>query len=294
MQKQIFWSLAAPMPLRMISSTATDSQGQDFYLNKKIFEYDAVFIINSVEPHYFAGFTGGRKSLVPGLADFETIERNHNLANSLACMPLKLKGNPMAEHLDELLSLVELKNVTTLQVVYDSRQEIKKLFFGEIKEAFSNAVAYASEIYACTPDKKYDMVFMEILPPLDKSVYQAQKALENCQAAVKDNGTAVIVAACVDGKGSDHFFELAKNWDKTNNEPKDGKFHFGSHKLSRVNAIGKRIDVRLYSVQSHDLVSQVFYNALEKPDEYLQGKLNNNNTDIAVIHDAAHTVMRYE
>ncbi|MBU0982248.1 MAG: DUF2088 domain-containing protein, partial [candidate division Zixibacteria bacterium] len=77
----------------------SDSFGEAVYLNRAISGHDLVYVIGSVEPHYFAGFTGGRKSLFPGLTDLATIERNHNLANSLRAAPLKLQGNPVAEHL---------------------------------------------------------------------------------------------------------------------------------------------------------------------------------------------------
>ena len=64
---------------------------------KKIFEYKNVVVINSVEPHYFAGYTGGRKSFLPGVAGYETIEHNHSFALSEDSCALGLKGNPVNE-----------------------------------------------------------------------------------------------------------------------------------------------------------------------------------------------------
>ena len=84
----------------------TDWFDADVWVNEKLFEYDDIVIISSVEPHYFAGYTGGRKSILPGLADFKTIERNHNQANSLDAAPLKVKGNPVAEHMAAVLDML--------------------------------------------------------------------------------------------------------------------------------------------------------------------------------------------
>lgn len=275
-----------------MTKVGVDKFGEDVWLDSKIFDYDKLFVINSVEPHYFAGFTGGRKSFVPGLADFKTIERNHNLANSLDCAPLKLEGNPMAEHLISMLELVDTSNVMTLQIVYDSQKKISSLHFGDIRNAFKEAVESAKKIYACKVSDEYDTVLLEILPPLDKHLYQAQKALENSQAVVKDGGSAIVVSSCEEGIGSEHFYKLAENWDAENNKPKDGKLHFGSHKLSRVNAISKRINALIYSNLSNEIVSKVFYKSVESLDRFIKEDSNKKeNYRMALVYDAAHTVL---
>ena len=69
-----------------------------------------------------------------------------------------------------------------------------------------------------------------MLPPLDGNLYQGQKGVENCQAAVRDGGCLVLVSACGDGIGSDHFFDLARSWDREGNTPLEGSPGFGSHK----------------------------------------------------------------
>ncbi len=269
-----------------------DKFGEDVWINKKVLKYNKLFTINSVEPHYFAGYTGGRKSFFPGLADFKTIERNHNLANSLDCAPMKIAGNPMAEHLNNLISLIETSKIQTLQIVYDAKKVISSIHFGDIHQAFDEAVIAAEKIYVSKVPHMYDTVLLEIDPPLDRNLYQAQKALENSQAVVKDNGAAIIIAACQDGIGSDHFYQLAENWDGETNQPKDGQLRFGSHKLSRVNAIGKRINNYIYSQLTDEIVKKVFYKSLDDIQHFLLEDSNNNdNYRLALVHDAAHTVL---
>ncbi len=276
-----------------LKSIGRDSFGEEVYVNSKLFDYNKVLIINSVEPHYFAGFTGGRKSLVPGLADFKTIERNHNLANSLDCSPMKLKGNPVAEHLESIVELVDQTHIYSLQIVSDSNKQISYVSFGTLTHSFENAVSAAKEMYSSKCTSEYDLLLLEILPPLDRSIYQAQKALENCQSLVKDKGSLIICSGCPDGIGSDFFFDLAQNWDSENNCPKDGKVTFGSHKLKRVNDISKRINVFVKSSLPDEIVSNLFYKPIENISEYITALTNNKkDLQIGVVYDAAHLVLQ--
>ncbi len=269
-----------------------DSLGGQVWLNRQVMESQATLIIGSVEPHYFAGFTGGRKALFPGLMDLASIERNHNLANSLKAAPLKLEGNPVAEHLDELLALVPLDSIFAIQLVQDAGKNLAGCFCGSLRDAFQLAVSLAREIYSCRANKLYDLVIAEILPPLDKNLYQAQKALENCQNAVKHGGGIVLVSACNEGVGSDHFFELAANWDREKNVIRDGRLHFGSHKLSRVNLISRRISIRLVSNIDAEIARRVYYEPLDNLQKFVYStNLECEKNNIAVVRDAAHTVL---
>lgn len=270
----------------------TDKFGEEVWINKAVVEYSSILIIGSVEPHYFAGFTGGRKSLFPGLNDVPTIERNHNLAISLAAAPLKIDGNPVAEHLESLLDLVKMENIISIQAVMDSKNNLIECFCGPLRSSFEKAVTIANKIYARKIDKQYDMVLAEILPPLDSNLYQAQKALEHCQRGVKDGGNLVVISACKEGIGSNFFYDLANNWDRESNKPKDGKFRFGSHKLSRVNLMSKRINIYLYSEMSPKEVCRVFYEPLDNLQKFIYSMgMDCEKINIGVVRDAGHLVL---
>ncbi len=275
-----------------LKSIGKDTFGEEVFLNKKLFSHDKVWTINTVEPHYFAGYTGGRKSLVPGLADFKTIERNHNLANSLDCSPTKLQGNPMAEHLDSILDMIDQTNIISLQIVTDKENRISDLFFGSLKSSFEKAVKSASAVYVNKCSSLYDLLILEIATPLDRSIYQAQKALENCHAVVKEGGAVIICSACKDGIGSEHFYKLAENWDAKTNKPKNGKLTFGSHKLKRVIEIGKHINIFLKSTLADDIVIKLFYTPIEDVSGYVEHAFcKNEKLKIGVVYDAAHLVL---
>jgi nickel-dependent lactate racemase len=262
------------------------------WLNKLVVNSEKVFVIGSVEPHYFAGYTGGRKSLFPGLTDQKTVERNHNLANSLEAAPLRLKGNPVADHLEQMMRMINPGKFFTVQTVNDSRADVFGLFFGRLDRAFADAATLAGKIYARRVPRLYDALICEILPPLDRDLYQAQKAVENCQRAVRDGGTLVVVSPCDEGVGSRYFFDLAANWDVARNASRDGKLHFGSHKLSRVVSIKARIDVRLHSDLPDDTARQVFYEPLADVSDFIKGQAARQpEYAVGVVRDAGGTVL---
>jgi len=269
-----------------------DNLGGEVWINKAVKEYSSILIIGSVEPHYFAGFTGGRKSLFPGLSDVPTTERNHNMAISLDAAPLKIKGNPVAVHLESLLDLIDLDKINSIQIVMDSEHNVVNCFCGSLNDSFDEALSITKSIYSSKVEKQYDIVLAEILPPLDSSLYQAQKALEHCQGAVKDGGDIIIISACSEGTGSKFFFELAENWDRDQNRPINGEYQFGSHKLSRVNLMTKRINIRLVSEMKSEEVRRVFYEPLDNLQKFLYSReMDCEKINIGIVRDAGHMVL---
>ena len=273
-------------------SLGRDGFGAEVLLNRQVLDYHPTLVIGSVEPHYFAGYTGGRKAFFPGLTDLATIERNHNLANSMAAMPLRLDGNPVAEHLDELMAMVDIQDVMSIQMVLDASQDLAGVMCGSLAESFARGVTMAEEVFAHRVEVPYDIIFCEVLPPLDENLYQVQKALENSSRAVRDGGAVVLVSACAEGIGSQAFYELADHWDAEANRPTDGRLRFGSHKLSRVNATRRRIGVYLHSELSAVQVRRVYYEPLDNLSElsFIAGNINEEYR-VAIVRDAGNTVL---
>jgi len=240
---------------------AGECDGRPVYLNRLLYDYPGVVVIGSVEPHYFAGFTGGRKSIIPGLSDVETNRRNHALAVSEEARPLRLKGNPVEASLERLLASVKLPPLFSLQIVAGRRQKIMDCFAGDLSESFTQAVALAEQVYSFTVNRTYDLVIAEMQPPLDRNLYQLQKAIENTAAAVRDGGTLLAVSKCREGIGNEEFYELARKLDneemvlsyaELENPP------MGIHKLSRIVRLTKRIKVKALTGLKHELLKQVF------------------------------------
>ena len=144
--KKIFGSLYTRLKDRILVHDAKngdnmikirqDSFQQPVFINRYFYNAERVVIIGSVEPHYFAGFTGGRKSIFPGLCDYDTTARNHNLAVSFKAMPMKLGNNPIEEHLQSLMNLLPQKEIFSIQIVLSGDNDIAGIFCGELKQSF--------------------------------------------------------------------------------------------------------------------------------------------------------------
>lgn len=298
--KAIFGSYQVPDKSELFfhDSRATDSltavgklKGQTLYLNRKLFEYPAIIIIGSVEPHYFAGFTGGRKSIVPGLADLDSNRRNHALAVSEKARPLKLKGNPVAEQLEELLELAKLPSVFSIQLVTGRDRNIIGCFCGNLKDSFEEAVGMAEQVYAFRNDKKYDLVIAEMCPPLDRNLYQLQKGIENCAAAVKTGGTIMAVSACVEGIGNTEFYQLAgrlKDEEMVFSHAEMDNQPMGIHKLTRIINMSRRISVKALTGLKHEILRQVFIEPAVSIEAEIQKlkKADKQEIDILLVRDA--------
>jgi len=260
-------------------------------INRKIFEYDYLIVIGSVEPHYFAGFTGGRKSFIPGLSDIETNRRNHALAVSLEAQPLRLEGNPVAENLEELLDAVKIPEVLSIQTVSGRNQQIIECFAGGLKESFAEAVNLAEKVYSFECSRPYDLVIAEMRRPLDRNLYQLQKAIENTAPAVRDGGTLLAVSPCHEGIGNDEFYELARklvNEEMVLSHARQEYPPLGIHKLSRIVSLSERISVRALTGLKHEILEQVFIEpavAVEAEIKKLkQG--DKDKIDILLVRDA--------
>jgi nickel-dependent lactate racemase len=275
-------------------SKVGELDGEPVYLNKNVFAYPALILIGSVEPHYFAGYTGGRKSIVPGLTDFESNRRNHALAVSADAQPLRLENNPVVEDLERMLALMQLPPLFSMQIVSDRRRQILDCFCGDLKSSFSAAVDLSKEVYTFRSKRQYDLVIAEMCAPLDRNLYQLQKAIENCAPAARDGGTVVAVSKCGEGIGNDEFYQLArhlKNEEMVLSRAELDNPPMGIHKLSRIVRIKQRINVRAITGLKREILEQVFIEpavSLEAEMQKLKSgeKKEEKDIDILLVRDA--------
>ncbi len=272
-----------------------DRTGEEIFINRHFKDAKKVVVIGSVEPHYFAGFTGGRKSIFPGLCDYETTVRNHNLGISFNASPDRLDGNPVHEHLQFLMTLVSEKPILAIQIVRGYEGSINAIICGKLDPAFEKAAELSRKLFEKTVKNKYELILAEVRPPLDSNLYQLQKALENCQSAAQDGGTVLLFSPCHEGIGSDAFYQLADRWKKGDLIAADANDSFGIHKLYRVNKIGERISVYLYSELDEGTPDKVYFKSAPEPQMIID-RLTEKDTrlNVALVHDAGHTVLTIE
>ena len=184
------------------------SNGTQMYLNKIVADAKKVCAIGSIEPHYFAGYTGGRKAFLPGVAAYDTIQQNHLLALDLNAQALILKGNPVHEDMMDAMSVLGHIDVFAIMTVLDSDHDICAVRAGDLSDSFYAGIDKADEVFCVNIPQKADIVISVAPYPMDIDLYQSQKALDNGKLALNENGILIMVAKCRTGIGEEGFFKL--------------------------------------------------------------------------------------
>jgi len=183
------------------------SFGTDVWLNKELLWADKVITINSIEPHYFAGYTGGRKGFLPGVAGYDTITQNHNMVTREGSATLSLKGNPVHEDMTEAAKMLP-RPVFSIQLVQDRNHNLLSIRYGDLFKSFDEAAADAHKVFAIPVKAKADIVLSVLGPPSNINFYQAQRAVEFARPALNNPSIHITVSACFDGIGNDSFIQV--------------------------------------------------------------------------------------
>ena len=210
--------------------------GTQMYLNKAVAEAKKVIVIGSVEPHYFAGYTGGRKAFLPGTASYESITQNHKLALSADAQALRLEGNPVHEDMIDAMKVLAHIDVFSIQTVLDSEHGVYYASAGDLNDSFYDCVKKADEVFCVNIPRKADIVISVAPYPMDVDLYQAQKALDNGKLALAQDGILIMVAKCRTGIGPKPFFDLMASADTPKKvlEKISAGFKLGYHKAAKM------------------------------------------------------------
>lgn len=187
------------------------SGGIPIELNRALTEHDRVVIVGGVTFHYFAGFTGGRKLICPGLASSRTINETHKLAFDCETKSRRagvglglLEGNPVHEAFAEVVE--KINPAFSINTIVNDRGEAIDLFCGDWRTAHEKACAfYASENTLEIAEKREIVIVSCGGFPFDINLIQAHKALETASKACADGGTIIFLAECADGLGRKDF-----------------------------------------------------------------------------------------
>lgn len=218
----------------------TSKNGTEMYVNRRGMDAHKIVIIGSVEPHYFGGYTGGRKSFLPGIASRKTIAQNHRHALKLQAQALALNGNPVHEDMIDALKTIADKEIFSIQTVLDGERRLYGVTSGHIHESFYAAIDKAQEVFCVTIPEKADIVVSVAPYPMDIDLYQSQKALDNGKLALKQDGILIMVSKCRTGIGEPGFFELLSSSDSPQKalETIDRGYKLGYHKAAKMAEIG--------------------------------------------------------
>ncbi|MEM3039168.1 MAG: nickel-dependent lactate racemase [Thermoplasmata archaeon] len=270
--------------------------GTEMCLNKLVTDADAIIPIGSVEPHYFAGYTGGRKSLLPGVASYDTITANHKLAISQQAQALKLKGNPVAEEMDDAEALFLKLNIFSIMTVLDSNHRTYAAAAGNLRDSFQALTKKADEVF-CVPIKRQaEIVVTVATEPTDIDLYQSQKALDNGKYAMKEGGIIILVSACRSGIGSQTFLDLLGS-EKTCQaviEKLNREYKLGYHKAGKMAEIGLKSQMWAVTPLEPEIVRKAHMRPFRSVKEALKEALREKGAGAKVtfIMDGGLTIPR--
>jgi len=246
--------------------------GTEMYINKLVSEMKNVIVIGSVEPHYFAGYTGGRKSFLPGVASYKTIEMNHKLALSDEACSLNIQNNPVNEDMVDAMNVLKNVNVFSIQTILTAEHNIYAVTAGDLIKSFNAAIEYANEVF-CVPIKRRGNIVISAAPfPMDIDLYQSQKALDNGKHALEDGGVIIVVSKCRDGVGEKQFLDLLSRAETSKQvfELLDVEYKLGYHKAAKMAQVGIRAEMWMVS----DLSDNTIEKAKLKPFKSIQNALD--------------------
>ncbi len=237
----------------------TKTHGTKVYLNRIFVEADVKILTGDVGLHYYAGYGGGRKSILPGISSCETIQHNHAMLLHKNAHTGILEGNPIHEDMMEAAELAKIDFI--LNVVLNSKGEIVRAFAGDWRKAFYEGVKLVDEMYKVPVERKADIVVVSCGGhPFDIDLYQAYKAVDGALEVIKRGGVIVWVAECSEGYGNQVFYEWMKKYGTVKEVERaiKRKFKLGGHKAYYLLKALEKAKIILVSVMPDYYAMDIF------------------------------------
>ena len=175
------------------------NRGREIWINRALIECDLLILTGFIEPHFFAGFSGGGKAIMPGMGGLETIMSNHsaNMIGDPRATWGVTRGNPVWEEVQEISRLF---NSFLVNVTMNRNKDITGVFAGNLAKAHEAGCAFAKQTAMAAVPEPFDIVVTSNSGyPLDLNLYQAVKGMSAAAQIVKESGAIIMAAECWDG-----------------------------------------------------------------------------------------------
>ena len=182
--------------------------GAELWVNKLALHCDLLVTEGFIEPHFFAGFSGGRKSILPGICNAVTVNENHSykaIASPYAATGV-LEHNPIHEDMVYAARAVNVQFI--MNVALNAEKKVIAAFAGGLEQAHLQAVEFVRSLAQCPRVTGDIVVTSNGGYPLDQNLYQSPKAVATAEACCRDGGVIIMCASCCDGMGGTHFEKL--------------------------------------------------------------------------------------
>ena len=260
------------------------SRGTPVDIVRAVATADRRICLGNIEYHYFAGYSGGAKAIMPGVSTRGAIQSNHSRMVEASAAAGKLVGNPVREDIEEAAQMVGVDFI--LNVVLDEHKKIVRAVAGDMMQAHRAGCKYLDQLYGKPIADRADIVVVsQGGAPKDLNLYQTQKALDNAKHAVKKGGVIVLVGSCKEGLG-EHVFEewMTQSPDAHSMiERVQRDFQLGGHKAAAIAMVLEDADIYLVSELAPEFVKQIFLTPFAHVQEAFDAALKKIGPEASVI-----------
>ena len=239
----------------------TTENGTPVDITRTVAEADFRICTGNIEFHYFAGYSGGVKAIMPGVSTPAAIQSNHKLMVQDAACAGNLDTNPVRQDIEEAGRICGVDYL--VNVVLDEHKHIVYGVAGDAVEAHRAGCAYLDRMYRKPIPARADIVLVsQGGAPKDANLYQTQKALDNAKHAVKKGGTIILIGACKEGLGSVKFEQWLKEAPTAHSMIDRVHTHFelGGHKAAAIAMVLENAQIDFVSELPDDFVRSIFLN----------------------------------
>lgn len=276
---------------------ATESLGNDIYVNTEIRDAEIIIIFSDMKNHYFGGYSNPLKGLLPGICKYETIERNHALTLNDRSMfghhPLhpdkSRRDNPLAQDMFEGVKLIARDRPIFVLGTICKKDKILWTKFGRLEEVAPEGFLEVDKRYSVRVKPMDKIIVSSAGYPNDESLYIAQRALELTKNAIKNGGEILYVAACANGIGPKksiaNFYEPLKADIEYILNSLSEKYVMYSHKTYKFAQLIKRMKaIYFYSELSDKEIKSIHLTPINSPKEIVdQWIAENENVKINIF-----------
>ena len=252
--------------IRCVDSDAADcvhlgvtTAGTPVDITRTVAEADRRICLGNIEYHYFAGYSGGAKAIMPGVSTREAIQSNHSMMVREEACAGNLDTNPLRKDIEEAAAICGVDFI--VNVVLDEHKEIIRAVAGDVTAAHREGCAFLDALYQKKIEKRADIVIVSRGgAPKDLNLYQTQKALDNAKHAVRDGGIVILVGSCKEGLGESVFEEWLTSAQKSRDliDRIQREFRLGGHKAAAIAMVLEHAEIYLVSDLEAEFVKTLF------------------------------------
>ncbi len=262
----------------------TTSRGTPVDITRVVAEADRRICLGNIEYHYFAGYSGGAKAIMPGVSTRAAIQANHSRMVLPEAKAGALETNPLRMDIEEAGAMVGIDFI--VNVVLSEHKEILKAVAGDATEAHRAGCRFLDRLYRKELKEPADIVLVsQGGAPKDLNLYQTQKALDNAKHAVKDGGVIILIGSCKEGLGEKTFEQWMTEADSARSliERIGREFKLGGHKAAAIAMVLERAEVDLVSELDDDFVRSIFLKPYKTVQEALDHAFSKLGPDARVL-----------